>query len=335
MTREPVTCAAMWLLPVWLFVTPAAVAQGLCGSLPDVLRVGFNETEISSTVSEARDLYRWACSEEATSTGGSTGAEARASWGLFGGGVKRGSSSFEDYRQKNCHLSEDTVANYVASSFRQRTIDPALMDAWRTCVASRGIELRPSVFMEQTRVNFTLQSVRNPPATLRGIRSQYFTCETQAGSIAENGIDGESVEIPRDEALNVFCLRSSEEQTLGVSAATVYPGDVLSLDLSTGAHDMEFVERRVGSVAEEFTELQARVRSLETRALQVEVHVQVGDIAMQAAREGVPYGLPRLVDGVDDNDARIVSDLLSREGERGIVNGRVNFQALLKRVWVG
>ena len=182
-----------------------------------------------------------------------------ARWGDFGGGGKRGSNSLEEYRQHNCHLSENTVSSYVANSFRQRTIDPTVLRVWQSCQVSQGLALKPTVFLDQTQVNFTLRSTRVPEATLRGIKSQHFVCSAGPGDeITESGINGGSVTIPAGEALNIFCQRGSVEQKVGGSLVTVYPGDVLSLDLSTGAHDMEFVERRVGTVAEEFADLQER-----------------------------------------------------------------------------
>ena len=45
---------------------------------------------MSSTVSEARDLHRWACSERSGSSGTSNNASANVVWEAFSGGAKKG-----------------------------------------------------------------------------------------------------------------------------------------------------------------------------------------------------------------------------------------------------
>lgn len=53
----------------------------------------------------------------------------------------------------------------------------------------------------------------------------------------------------------------------------ILPADVLSLNLSTSIHNMEFVERRVGAAEEVFTRLQNRVEELSAKMTVLEAHV--------------------------------------------------------------
>ena len=265
------TClrAAFWfaLAPLTLGVATAASAQDpdRCGPLPDVLRLGFNETEISSTVNEARDLYRLACSEQSGSSGTSTNESANVGWDNFSADVKRGSSSFENYRQNNCRLSENTVTNYVASSLRQRTIDPAVLDTWASCLElDSGISLGPNVREDQTFVSFNItyddERLAESPI-LRGISSETFACRT-AGEGLEIGVGGEPVQISPRETLVIECHRGSESSEMGGRPVTVYQRDSLLLDLSTGGHRLDFTPHREGPAVEEFAELQGQVRNL-------------------------------------------------------------------------
>ena len=232
-----------------------------CGSLPEVLRVGVDEVEVANVVSEARDLYRWACQEHGRRTGEISNADLTVLFDSFDAGAKRNSSTLEEYQDRNCRLSEDTVTSYVASILRQRTINQGAMDAWRACVT--GVDLVPQVFLNQTQVNFTMTRTTPLEVTLRGVRSRHFECVAFGDQeVTANGINGEEMALPRDEAVNIDCYRNSVPGEIGGRPVDVYRGDVLTLDLSTGAHNMEFVERRSGPAADEFVQLQEQVETL-------------------------------------------------------------------------
>lgn len=259
------------LLSLCMVAFANAQNQDRCGQFTDVLKVGFDEREIATTVNEARDLYRWACIEEYRSEGDTSSVSLNARYKIFSAGAKRNSSSFEEYQSKNCQLSEDTVANYVASSMRERTVNQGVLDAWTSCVTSETeVTIIPGVFLDQTRVNFSLKKSTREDVFLNGISSINFKCSASGDrEVTATGIDGDQVPIARDEALNITCRRVPVQQEIGGVPIDVYPSDVLSLDLTTGFHNLEFVERRIGSAASEFTELQARIGALDAELSQL------------------------------------------------------------------
>ena len=240
---------------------PSALTGAQPNRCGEVLKVGIDEVDIASVVSEARDLYHLACQELGRRTGETSDLDLGVLFDGFDAGAKRNSSTLEEYRDRNCVLSENTVANYVSNNLRQRTINPAALDAWRVCV--QGVNIVPHVFLKQTQVNFTVTRTSEREVTLRGIRSRHFSCIAYGDrEITASGMNGEEMVLPRDVAVNIDCHRRSEPGEMGGRLVDVYSSDVLTLDLSTGAHNMEFVERHLGSAADEFAQLQEQVDTL-------------------------------------------------------------------------
>ena len=258
-------CAAFASFSLCLATFATAQGTERCGSLPEVLQLGKDETIITATVNEARDLYRWACVEQSGSSGGSSSSSLKLLYDDFSAGAKRESTSFEDFQRKNCHLSSETVANYVSTSLRKRTISSAVLDAWASCrERESGISLGPNVREDQTLVTFDItyddKKLASAPI-LRGISSETFECKT-AGDGKKIGVGGDPLKISTREALVIECHRHSSPITINDRAAISYRRDSLLLDLSTGSYRIDFTKRREGPAVEEFAELQGLVRQL-------------------------------------------------------------------------
>ena len=254
----PVLCAAA------LLVTPTN-AQDACGALSDVLKYGVNETQVASTREGARSVYRLACNEESKKAVGQRRAEITASYKLFSGAARNNHSSLEEYQRKHCSLNEDDVTSLVARSFRQRSVNPAAVAAWSQCRRQvTGVRLEPKLDPQQTVASFSMTSDPRFATTLRGINSETFKCMV-AGTGREIAVGGDPISLSPEVALVVRCNRQSESEQIGGREVTVYRADSLILDLSTGAHRIDFVARREGSAAEEFAELQNQIRKLQTK----------------------------------------------------------------------
>ena len=279
MAASPVrTILRVALVPLCLCIaTASANAQAdRCGTLAEVLKFGVDETDVASTQREARRLYQFACDEQSRVRQRNSSTSINASYALFSAGAKNNSSSIDDYREKHCSLSENDVASFATDSFRQRSVNPEAVDAWSACIGNQtGILLDPRLDPNQKVASFSITyDARRFAAvpTLRGISSETFACQT-AGKGDPIGVGGEPLAISPTEALVIRCDRDSDTSAIEGRPVTVYREDSMILDLSTGGHRIDFAERREGPVAEEFAQLQDRVRSLETRALQVEAAV--------------------------------------------------------------
>ena len=279
MASSPVrTILRVALVPLCLCIaTVSANAQAdRCGTLAEVLKFGVDETDVASTQREARRLYQFACDEQSRVRQRNNSTSINASYALFSAGAKNNSSSIDDYRDKHCSLSENDVASFATDSFRQRSVNPEAVDAWSACIGNQtGILLDPRLDPNQKVASFSITyDARRFAAvpTLRGISSETFACQT-AGKGDPIGVGGEPLAISPTEALVIRCDRDSDTSAIEGRPVTVYREDSMILDLSTGGHRIDFAERREGPVVEEFAQLQDRVRSLETRALQVEAAV--------------------------------------------------------------
>ena len=320
MTTNPISIQpkleSAFVLLVLLMGSANAQNTSSCGALPDVLKFGADQTEILKTREEARRAYRYACNEKSGTTTESAGASANIGWDLFSVGAQNNSQSLSDYRSLYCSQDEDDVANQVAKNFRQRSVNPAAVAAWRDCINQRtGINLDPRIDTSQKVVSFsiTYNPARIPGGIrpiLRGISSQTFDCKT-AGTGERIDVGGESRRISANDALNIRCDRNPETSTTGNRQVDRYREDTLILDLSSGAHRINFSEWREGPILDEFAELQRRIETLsrELETHKQEVHVQVGVVS-----------LPHDSDGL-----REVVRTQGRRRDQGIVNGRVDF----------
>ena len=312
MASSPVrTILRVALVPLCLCIaTASANAQAdRCGTLAEVLKFGVDETDVASTQREARRLYQFACDEQSSVSQRNGSTSINASYSLFSAGAKNNSSSIDDYREKHCSLSEDDVASFATDSFRQRSVNPEAVDAWSACIGNQtGILLDPRLDPNQKVASFSITyDARRFAAvpTLRGISSKTFACQT-AGTGDPIGVGGEPLAISPTEALVIRCDRDSDTSAIEGRPVTVYREDSMILDLSTGGHRIDFAERREGPVAEEFAQLQDRVRSLEAGP-----RVQSGIVGMTI------YPDPDLV---------ILPELTNRSGSnRGIMGERVEF----------
>ena len=201
------------------------------------------------------------------------------------------------------------MASFATDSFRQRSVNPEAVDAWSACIGNQtGILLDPRLDPNQKVASFSITyDARRFAAvpTLRGISSKTFACQT-AGTGDPIGVGGEPLAISPTEALVIRCDRDSDTSAIEGRPVTVYREDSMILDLSTGGHRIDFAERREGPVAEEFAQLQDRVRSLEAGP-----RVQSGIVGMTI------YPDPDLV---------ILPELTNRSGSnRGIMGERVEF----------
>lgn len=268
----------------------SANAQSPCGPFIEVLRVGMNETEITSYVSEARRLYDWACSLEDSTTGISRTDELKARYRtFFSAEAKVGRSTLEEYRREECTLSEQNVASKVSNELRSKRVDPSVLDAWTGCLRSQGILVTPYIATYQTEASFTLKRSSGHEVTLQGVTSKHFEC--RIGDQPINS-EGPPIKIPlTPDAVNLYCNRRSEQQDLGDGRrVTVYPATLLSLDLSTGAHIVEFSERREGTIANEFVQLQERLAVLEESSSQLTLDLRslkltLGTISVKSCNE--------------------------------------------------
>ena len=288
--RTKITIIAIAVLPLSLCMATSAGAQAAnsCGNLVDVLRFGADETQANSTRDEARRLYRFACDEQSRSSQRNTSTSIGASYSLFSASARNNSGSIDEYREQHCSLSEDDVASLLTENFRQRSVNPAVVAAWSACISSQtGILLDPRLDPNQKVASFSITyDVRRVPTvpTLRGVSSRTFACET-AGEGEPIVVGGDPIEISPTEALVIRCDRNSETGHIDGRPVTVYREDSLILDLSTGGHRIDFAARREGPAVDEFSELQAAVRSLET---QLEAERQFVTDALKQVQGTIP-----------------------------------------------
>lgn len=241
-----------------------ANAQDQCGTLVEVLRIGVDETEIASLKDEARRLYNWACSEEVSSNQARNDSSIEGTYELFGIGAKNNSSSLEEYRDSHCALSEQVVVNQVARNFRQKSVNPAVLNAWSECINQAGIWLIPKLDDGHKIVTFDIKyddnKLRDAPI-LRGIRSKTFSCTTTGGG-TEIGVGETQWTISSSEYLGITCERNPEIGFIGNREFHLYREDSLILDLSSGSYRINFAERQEGPAVNEFRDLQESVSAL-------------------------------------------------------------------------
>lgn len=289
--------SALALVSIVLFL-PTANAQDRCGTLADVLRFGVDETEVDSLRDKARRLHRFACDEQSRSRERRDSGAVNASYSLFSADARNNSSSLDEYRKRHCSLTEDDVATIVSDSFRLRSVNPAVVNAWSACISNQtGVLLDPRLDQNQKVASFSItydaRRVPRAPA-LRGISSRTFTCQTAGGGRAI-GVGGEPLEISPTDALVVRCDRGSEPGELDGRQVAVYREDSLILDLTTGGHRIDFVERKERPAVEEFAELQAQVRNLNAALAALmararEVRIQSGLVMLPDIRSEPSIG---------------------------------------------
>lgn len=265
------------ILLIFHFAAGANGQEDRCGVL---LKMGlYDETTSQVDLVEQRRLYKFVCEQQSSSMNETTTRSAEASYKLFSAGAKKGTNSMQEYSQQYCDKSEDEVFGSQNINSASRTANANVVDAWKQCIASEelGVKLDPSILNNQTAVTFSIsydddELVRD--AHLRGVRSRNMECRTtwRAGDSAQsdailsaNGIDGQAIKLTTA-ATVVTCERQPKFGHIDGREYEEYPADYLTLDLSTGAFNMDFVKRREGAVVDEFEDLQERISRLESKS---------------------------------------------------------------------
>lgn len=288
-------------------------AQDSCGSLPEVLQVGFNETQIESTRNDARKLHEWACREENRhETTRDSDSVAAAYFEVFSADARDNSETLQDFQSRFCGSDASTAASRVERNFRQKHVDPNVVAAWSRCRAnSTGNRLNPQLDSEQTKASFSItydaRIVPKPPI-LRGISSATFECR-KTGSGDQVGIGGTPIELSPTDVLNIECDRKPRLADFGGREIKVYDRDSLILDFTNGQHRIDFSERREGPAIREFNELQERTSRLEERLDEVE-----------ARQLRIESGIVIL------NSENYPAALNNRGTDRGMVDARKDFE---------
>ena len=242
-----------------------------CGEL---LRWGlYDESETVATSLEERRLFNFVCDEQSSSRSESEARSAEASYKLFSAAAKKGASSAEDYYERFCEQSEDEVFESSTMNQHVKRANEHVINAWRECKASQaaGLTLSPWVTSNQTRVVFDIQYDNErlrEEAFLRGADAHHFQCRIGDDEISRSGMDEKEVQLTMTNT-NVVCDRESQVGEIGGFPYIDYPPAIISLNLTTGAFNMEFVGRREGPVVVEFEELQASIIELQASIIKL------------------------------------------------------------------
>ena len=224
----------------------------------------YDEIDTRSQTIEERRLYKYVCEEQSNYSNERQTEAGSATYELFSASARKGKTNINDYYESYCHQSEDDLFGSAESNTRQRVINNNVILAWRACKeqAGKNVVLKTKILNNQTGLTFDIayDSTRED-AFLNGINSQIFKCMLGDNDISKTGINGEPIKLTAT-STNIVCNRIGEEGTIQGMRFVDYPAGFISLDLSTGLYNMDFVYRKEGPAIDQFEELTLQVQNL-------------------------------------------------------------------------
>ena len=269
-------------------------ATVVSGQVEQCLGIIAHSRVVNSQFSDEQEFEQRAsnfCDEYSRTRTDTSSRSYGASYKYLSASVGASNASYEDLASRFCSAENSAQARRDVFRNYAETISPQAYEAYDSCVAAvsrgNGPVVIPFIDPEKKTVNYSMTDDRAVPASLQGVYSPIFGCTDHAGRKIGQGNDYAEQQLS-ERALNLTCRRHGIECRAGAAdsacpvefpagsrAYTHYPGGVLTLNLSSGQHNMSFSSFNDGDAMEQFEEIRRRISNLETGVSNVDRQVTV------------------------------------------------------------